>query len=108
MKKLDINIPIYDQNVVILKAEELNTIDDYVQDCYRVQLSGNPGRIATTYILQDNVIIIGITNETTNSVIVHETGHATFQLLKNIGINPELDDESFCYIQEYLFDKITA
>ena len=107
MKRLDINIPIYDQNVILLKADALNTIDDYVEDCYRLQLYKASCRSASTYILPDDIIIIGITPEVTDRIIVHETGHATFQLLKNIGINPYYDDESFCYIQDYLFDKIT-
>ena len=107
MKKLDINIPVYDQDVVILKADSLQTIDDYIEDCYRVQLEKSSCRSASTYILPENVIIIGITPEVTDRIIVHETGHATFQLLKNIGINPYYDDESFCYIQDYLFDKVT-
>ena len=108
MKRLDINIPIYDQDVIVLKADSLNTIDDYVEDCYRVQLEKGSCRSASTYILPENVIIIGITPEITSRIIVHETGHATFQLLKNIGINPVYDDESFCYIQDYIFDKITT
>lgn len=108
MKRLDINIPIYDQDVIVLKADSLNTIDDYVEDCYRVQLEKGSCRSASTYILPENVIIIGITPEITNRIIVHETGHATFQLLKNIGINPVYDDESFCYIQDYIFDKVTT
>lgn len=106
MKRLDVNIPIYDQDIIILKADSLNTIDDYVEDCYRVQLEKGSCRSASTYILPENVIIIGITPEITSRIIVHETGHATFQLLKNIGINPVYDDESFCYIQDYIFDKI--
>ena len=108
MKKLKINIPIYDQEIIVLKSELLSTIDDYIEDCYRVQLEKGCNRTASTYILPDNVIIIGITPEITDRIIVHETGHATFQLLKNIGINPYYDDESFCYIQDYLFDKVTT
>lgn len=108
MKRLEINIPIYDQEVILLKADSLSTIDDYVEDCYRVQLEKGSCRSASTYILPENVIIIGITPEITDRIIVHETGHATFQLLKNIGINPYYDDESFCYIQDYLFDKVTT
>ena len=108
MKRLDINIPIYDQNIIILKADSLSTIDDYVEDCYRIQLEKGAVRSASTYILPDDIIIIGITPKVTDRIIVHETGHATFQLLKNIGINPIFDDESFCYIQDYIFEKITV
>lgn len=107
MKRIDINIPIYDQEVILLKADNLSTIDDYVEDCYRVQLDKGSNRSASTYILSNDVIIIGITPDVTDRVIVHETGHAVFQLLKNIGINPYYDDESFCYIQDFLFDKVT-
>lgn len=108
MKKLEISIPIYDREVTVLMAEDLNTIDNYIEDCYNVLLEGKTNvRSASTYTLPDGVIIIGITNTENLRGIVHECGHATFEVLNLIGINPVTDQETFCYIQDYLFDKIS-
>lgn len=42
MKKLEINIPIYNQQVVVLQADSMETIDNYVKDTYSVFLEGGP------------------------------------------------------------------
>lgn len=105
MKKLEINIPIYEQQIVVLKADNLETIDNYIQDCYSVSLDHGDCRVASTYILPENVIIIGITTNVTPKVIVHETGHAVNQFLRNIGSS---DEETFCYVQEFIFDEIVT
>ena len=110
MKKLEINIPIFDQMVVVLQAEEMSSVDKYVEDVYDIKLGAGPAecRKASTYRLPNEIIIIGLLPDSTERTIVHECGHATFELLDVLGINPTIDQETFCYIQDYLFDKIVT
>ena len=109
MRKLEINIPIFDQMIVVLQAEEMSSVDKYVEDVYDIKLGAGPAecRKASTYRLP-NEIIIGLLLDSTERTIVHECGHATFELLDILGINPTIDQETFCYIQDYLFDKIVT
>lgn len=110
MKKLEINIPIYDQKVEVFLADEISTIDEYVKDIYAVNLDATSAdlRSASTYTLPNGIIIIGLLPGVIDKVICHECGHATFELSNILGINPIYEQETFCYIQEYLFDKITT
>lgn len=110
MRKLKINVPIFDQLIIVIQAENMKSIDDYIQDTYNVNFGElNPeNRSGTTYNLPDTTIIIGILPYVTTKILVHETGHATFDLMRFVGINPQTDQETFCYIQEYIFDKIAT
>jgi hypothetical protein len=105
MKKLEINIPIYEQQIIVLKADDLKTIDNYIEDCYSTSIEAGDCRDASTYVLPNNVIIIGLTTSVTDKVIVHEAGHAVYQFMRNIGSQ---DEETFCYVQEFIFDKIVT
>lgn len=41
------------------------------------------------------------------STVVHESGHVATIIMKRAGINAHDDDgESFCYLQEFLFDEM--
>lgn len=99
----------YDRKVTVLYADDLKTIDDYLRDAYRVNF--NPYREdkgASTYLFPNNDLFIAISKDVNERFLVHETGHATFSLMEIIGINPVKDEESFCYIQDYIFDKINV
>ena len=104
MKKLEINIPIYDQKVTVLYAEKLETVDNYLKDYFRVEFDTDPAQ-ARCYIMPGKELFIGLQKDVKNKYIVHETGHLVFELLNKIGINPTNAQETFCYIQEYLFEK---
>lgn len=109
MKKLEINIPLFDKKVTVLYADDLKTVDDYIRDTYRYNWAPfSPDKGACTYSLPTAEIIIAVSKDLHDRYLVHETGHATFELLELIGINPVKDQESFCYIQDYIFDKINV
>lgn len=109
MKKLEINIPLYDRKVTVLYADDLKTIDDYLRDAYRENFGPyREDRGACSYVLPNNDIFIAISKDLHDRYLVHETGHVTFSLMEIIGINPVADEESFCYIQDYIFDKINV
>lgn len=109
MKKLEIKIPIFDQKVFVIKAEDMKTIDNYVEDIYDIKLNRTDAeyRDASTYLMLNGDILIGLLPKATDRIIVHETGHTVFELLNILGIDPTKDQETFCYLQDYLFDKIS-
>lgn len=108
MRKLNINVPIFDQKIIVIQGKSMPKIDEYVEDSYSCYFGELPERSGSVYNLPDNTIVMGLLSDVTDKIIVHECGHATFDLMRFVGINPVTDQETFCYIQEYLFDKIST
>lgn len=108
MKRLEIKVPIFDQTILVLKADDIASIDDYIVNVYDCHLEFAPGkRDACTYTMPTGEIVVGLLPGATDRVIVHELSHATFSLLETLYIDPTKDQETFCYILDYLFSIVT-
>lgn len=108
MKRWEIDIPIFEKLLVVIKADTLDKVDEYISDIYHMPLHHEATANllnATTYSeLPDDVIYMGLTNECTTRDVVHECGHVAWQILKLIGGQ---DEEVYCYLLDFIFDKVT-
>lgn len=105
-----INIDIYKRRVVILQdscigdickwLEEHNSTD--IAQAVREEnwVTGN----TVTYSDGLDVYIIS-PKQIAAKTLAHELTHATFKILKIVGINPVQEEEAYAYLYEYLYDK---
>ena len=101
-----INIPIYRKSISFILGDP-QEVKDYIYDTTGYHCSFDE-------TFTDGVEIhIGMfswiwfdADKITPGILVHELGHAVFDLMDDIGLE-KTDQEAFCYLQEYLFDECT-
>lgn len=107
LKRIKIKVPIFDTNIEVIQASSLSTIEDYITDnfhCPIERVNGCP--IASTFTISEyKTIIIGMTDWSDNSTLLHECCHAVFRIMDLNNISKE-EDEVFCYTFEWLYQTI--
>lgn len=105
MKQTAINIPIFDQNVVVIWGENLENLLQYVEDTEGVIQKSTVSVDAITIDYRDGRIFICLTNSASDYVIVHECVHAVYALINLVSLDLK-DEEIFAYLLEYLYKEI--
>ena len=110
MKKKKINIPIFDIDVCIYEGDQ-EKISERLEKEYGSAF--NPERIAYSYAsslhLSNNgnhKFIMCLPKKCEISMLCHECSHITFFILEFVGIELSGSNEIFCYLQQYLFNKL--
>lgn len=81
-------------------------VQNYLHDVYYGDFSFNPNeRSAMAFHLGLTTWIWWDEKDITIPVLVHELGHATFDMMNDVGLLL-IDQEAFCYIQEWLLEQI--
>lgn len=103
IKVREIKIPLYNQFVYFVLGDPYE-VQDYLRDAYRGDFSFNPDEDSAVVLHRCLISWIWFDLEkVTVPIIVHELGHAVFDLMNDIGLELT-DQEAFCYIQEYLME----
>lgn len=104
MKRKIIQIPIFHRIIEVIWSEKLESINQYVSDVcgdwYPPIHETCDGR---TWVTTDGYVYVGLTSED-KSIWVHELTHAVFAITKSLNIE---DEETFCYLLEYIFKQVT-
>lgn len=110
MKEQIINIDIYKRSVVILQDSCIGDICKWLEEhnadniAQSVREEDWEAANAVTYSDGLDVYIIS-PKQIAAKTLAHELTHATFKILKIVGINPVQAEDAFAYLYEYLFDK---
>lgn len=110
MKEQIINIDIYKRSVVILQDGCIGDICKWLEEHNATNIAQSVREEdwetanAVTYSDGLDVCIIS-PKQIVAQTLAHELTHATFKILKIVGINPVQAEEAFAYLYEYLFDK---
>ena len=103
-----VNVDIYNRGVLVFFGSESQLINYVHQrfpcydDCIRDGLNDGKNGTAYTFKLPADAIIFAGTIPA-EKTIVHEIGHVAKHLLSIVEVE---DEEAFCYLLEYLYDKI--
>ena len=107
MKCWEINIPIYNKLIVLIQADSIKDIDEYVEYYAHQPLEklGTATQIgAASYgNLPGDLLFLGVTPSYSLQELVHECGHMAWQIFEMIGGR---DEEAFCYLLDYIFGKV--
>ena len=103
MKKLVINVPIFDTKVTVIISNDIENITSYIESIHDIPWQSIHVDGITCQI--DNEVIIGLKESCDNRVIVHEVCHAVFALNRILGL--EFAEETWCYLSDYLYNTIT-
>lgn len=110
MKEQIINIDIYKRSVVILQDGCVGDICKWIEEHNATDIAQSVKEEdwdtsnAVTYFDGLDVYIIS-PKQISTKTLVHELTHATFKVLKIVGINSVQEEEAFAYLYEYLYDK---
>lgn len=104
MKRKIINIPIFDKTIEVIWNKDLSKIQQYLLDTFSEETfpTLHPLSAGATWMLSTGYIIIGLTSN--DSTLIHELGHCVWRIVQLCGIE---DEETFCYLLEYIYKEIT-
>lgn len=107
MKKKQLQIPIFNVSVQLLMGE-LDTIVTYLsalhhENLWRCRQNWEIDGCCFTN-LPDDSIVIWMEPDCDWTVLSHETGHATFYIIRLLGMSID-DEELFCYLHQYLNEQ---
>ena len=108
MKKRKIQIPIFNVPIILIRSS-IDTVLAYLQAIYHENFAAMrldwelDGCCFAS--LPDGKIVIWLAEENVKwPILSHETGHATFEIMRMIGIQLT-DEEVFCYLQQYINEQ---
>ncbi len=104
MKKLLINVPIFDVKVIVIVSDNVEDVASYIEDVYNIPWQAKYADGITYQI--NNDIIIGLKERCDEHVIVHEICHTVFALDRILGL--EHAEETWCYLSDYLYNVIKS
>jgi hypothetical protein len=101
-----LHIPMYGGSIYLyLDKEKFNQAVEYadIGDGADISTDG----MVYNYISKDGGLIhlVGVFTEF-DSVKIHELSHVTFSILEHVGINAIESEEAFCYLIQYLYEKL--
>lgn len=101
MKKLTINVPIFNVPIVLLKTDEWSKLKNWFSTYFEQEIE-LPDRYAdgVTYVANGKITLGFLTNCTSQTAL-HESLHAVFGINSIIGL--EYNEEIFCYLLEWLY-----
>ena len=100
MKKKTIKVPLYPNNLVMYKCDDLKEIEKLydLSDC------SNYDAIVFEHKGLD---IVAFSKTTSPGYIAHEALHITNNIFRSIGAQPDLDnDETQCYLLEWVVKQL--
>lgn len=111
MKEQIINVDIYGRSVVILQDGCRGEISRWLEGHGAFEiiktLREEDWGVTNAVTLSDGLDVYIISpNLIEDRTIVHELTHATFKILKIVGINPMNEEEAFAYLYEYLYNQV--
>lgn len=95
-------VPIFNQEIKIIVASNKN-LQTFL-DNKNVAFDKIEDADAACFSM-DQYLCIWFEPNTKIDIIVHESAHATFTLMRSRGVNIE-DEEMFCYLQEFIINRI--
>lgn len=110
MKEQIINIDIYKRSIVILQDGCVGDICKWLEEHNATDIAQSVREEdwdttnAVTFSDGLDVYII-FPKQIAAKTLAHDLTHATFKVLKIVGINPVQEEEAFAYLYEYLYDK---
>lgn len=110
MKEQIIPIDLYKRGVVILQDSCIGDICKWLDKHNATDITQSVREEdwdtanAVTYSDGLDVYIIS-PKQIATKTLAHELTHATFKILKIVGINPVQEEEAYAYLYEYLYDK---
>ena len=103
LKRWEIKVPIFESEIELVVADDIDKIDDYVSDTFNVDLDKRGPAVGRTYLLPSNLIIAGFTLDCDEWTIIHECGHIIWSIKYIIGFD---DEETFCYLLEWVTKQV--
>lgn len=105
-----INIDIYKRSIVILQDGCVGDICKWLEEHNSTDVAQSVREedwdTANAVTFSDGLDVYIISpKQIADKTLVHELTHATFKVLKIVGINPVQEEEAFAYLYEYLYDK---
>lgn len=101
-----IRIPIFNQNVNLICGGFQESVE-YLSALHGKQVVLCENIDGVCYTIDDQVYVILDPSYITLPTLIHELGHATFEVMNNVGL--EIDDqEAFCYLQSYIFEQLAC
>ena len=97
------SIPIYNQSVLFIIGDPIET-QDYLSDVHRKDFSFNSDETDAIAFHCGLDHIIWLSSEISFPELTHELGHATFDIMLDIGLDLH-DQEAFCYLQQFLVEE---
>ena len=101
-----IRIPIFNQNINLI-CGNFQEGTEYLSRLHGKQLALMENIDGVCYTIDDQIYIILDSGYITIPTLIHELGHATFELMNIIGLNID-DQEAFCYLQSFIFEQIAC
>lgn len=104
--KKKIQIPIYNQEINFIAGERHECLK-YLEDLYKCDLStwDVSENYAITLRINCDIWVFFDPVDFSLGAIVHELGHATYEIMNFIGLQLS-DQEAFCYLQQFIFEEI--
>lgn len=99
-----IEIPIFNQDVNLICGDFQESIE-YLSRLHGKDIILMNNINGVVYNIDGQIYLILDASCIPLSTIVHESGHATFELMNIVGLNID-DQEAFCYIQTFIFQEI--
>lgn len=110
MKEQIINIDIYKRGVAILQDGCVGDICKWLEEHNATEIAQSVREedwdMTNAVTFSDGLDVYIISpKQIVAKTLAHELTHATFKVLKIVGINPVQEEEAFAYLYEYLYDK---
>lgn len=109
MFSTSIKIEPYPYSIVCIVASTMEDCSKIAKQSYQCDISYDGNERGSTQLRNNKIIICLLTEsiKQSDSIIVHESFHATAQLLRSIGadICPQTE-EVIAYLQEYIYGQI--
>ena len=99
-----IKIPIFNQDVNLICGNFQESVE-YLSHLHGKDIIRMDNIDGICYTIDEQIYLILDAGYITLPVIVHESAHATFELMNIVGLNID-DQEAFCYIQSFIFEEI--
>lgn len=106
MKRQIINVPIFNQKIILVKSKSLVDIENWIQDVYSVTTEPIAEYNDGAVWVPNGDIIVGFMEDSSNNSIIHETGHVVFAINRIIGL--DYNEETFCYLLDWLYPKVKS
>lgn len=103
MRRIVINVPIFNQNITVIVAKDVASITKWVNDSFNQNFSFDVKIDGSVYMAQGS-IIVGLEEGVEDKVILHESLHVVFALDRILGL--DYSEELWCYLLEFIYSAI--
>ena len=103
-----IPITIFHSQVILIYADSLEDCSKIAREMYNLDVDYSSGHLAITQEHGHSITIClpQYAYLQDESILVHETNHAAFAILRYIGDSPcSANEEVICYLQQYIYKE---